>query len=89
LDVPESNLTVYLNAMRSMNEPFRDEFGQIIPAYRKVFAFILEQVDEVAVENYAIDQFEKDRYDLCSVARYMSHQTRYSGRQTITVPARL
>ncbi len=69
--------------MRSQQEPFFDEFGQIITSYRKMFSFISEQVDEVAVGNYAIGQFHKDRYDLCSVARYLSHQLKYSDRKTI------
>lgn len=69
--------------MRSQQEPFYDEFGQIITSYKKIFFFISEQVDEVAVGNYAIKQFDKDRHDLCSVARYLSHQIKYSGHKTI------
>jgi len=70
--------------MRSQQEPFYDEFGQIITSYKKIFSFILAQVNEVAVGNYAIKQFHKDRHDLCSVARYLTHQNmKYGGHETI------
>jgi len=83
LDWKDSNLTLYINKMRNQSEPFYDEFDQIIPYYRKVFRFISEQVDEVRLGNYAVKQFYKDRYDLCSIARYLSNQKRYPNRQEI------
>ena len=70
LDWRDANLTLYINKMRNQSEPFYDEFDQIIPHYKKVFRFISEQVDEVRLGNYAVKQFDKDRYHLCSVARY-------------------
>ncbi len=83
LGLVEANTTFYLDEMRSQSEPFRDEYGQVIPFYKKVLTFITEQINEMVIGNYAVGQFAKDRHDLCSIARYLSHQTRYSERQTI------
>jgi len=82
-DWKDSNLTIYINKMRNQSGPFYDEFDQIIPHYRKVFRFISKQVDEVRFGNYAVKQFDKDRYDLCSVAWYLSNEEKYPNRQEI------
>lgn len=83
LNWKNANITTYLQEMRTQNESYYDEFGVVIKSYRKVFSFILDQVEEVELGNYAVKQFEKDRHDLCSVARYLSHQKRYAERETI------
>jgi len=64
-------------------EPFVDEYGQIIRNYKKVFRFIWEQYNETLLNNYATRQYDKDKLDLCSVARYFSHQATVENRATI------
>jgi len=64
-------------------EPFLDEYGENIRNYKKVFRFIWEQYNETLAQNYAIKQFNKDKLDLCSVARYLSHQPTVRHRETI------
>ena len=69
--------------MIQLSEPFLDEYGQVIHLYRKVFTFIYEQYNETLLQNYAVEQFDKDKLDMCSVARYLSHQNSVSDRKTI------
>jgi len=84
LNMRDMNLAEYLKEVRSQNESsFVDELGEIIKSYKKVFSFILDQVEEVELGNYAVKQFAKDRHDLCSIARYLSHQVLYADRKTI------
>jgi len=64
-------------------EPFVDEYGKNIRNYKKVFRFIWEQYNETLVQNYAIQQLNKDKLDLCSVARYLSHQPNVDKRNTL------
>jgi len=83
LDWKDANLTQYLNAMRKSNGSYLDEFGKEIKGYRTIFSLILKQVDEVENNNYAVSQFESDKYDLCSISKYLSHQRSFSDRQNI------
>ena len=75
LNVREDTLAFYLNEMIRRKEAFVDEYGNVIGSYRKVFRFILTQHNEVLRKNYAVGQFDKDKLDMCSVARYLSHKT--------------
>lgn len=80
----ETDLGTYLNFLVNKRiEPFVDEFGQEIRNYKKVLRFIWEQHNETLVQNYAINHFDKDKLDLCSVARFLSHQTSVQDRLTI------
>jgi len=79
-----SDLGTYLSYLINKRKlPFKDEYGQIIQNFKKVFRFIWEQYNETLVQNYAIDQFNKDKLDLCSVARFLSHQLTVNQRETI------
>ena len=40
-------------------------------------------MEEVENNNYAVDQFEEDKYDLCGVSKYLSHRPTFSDRQNI------
>lgn len=78
----DADLGTYLNFLiKNRTEPFVNEYGQVIRVYKKVFRFILEQYNETLVQNYATNQFEKDKLDLCSVARYLSHQSTVEDRK--------
>lgn len=83
LDFAEADLEIYLNQMIERVEPYIDEYGKEITIYKKVFSFILEQRQEVKVQNYAVSQFDKDKLDMCSVARYLSHQPAVKERRTL------
>ena len=84
LSLENSDLGTCLNYLiYKRAEPFVDEYGQIIRNYKKVFRFILEQYNETLLQNYAIGMYEKDKLDLCSVARYLSHQPTVENRTTI------
>ena len=84
LGFKDSDLGTYLSYLIfKRTEPFVDEYGQVIRVYKKVFRFIWEQHNETLVQNYAIKQFDKDKLDLCSVARYLSHQPTVDNRETI------
>jgi len=80
----ETDLGTYLHFLVNKRiEPFVDEYGQEIRLYKKVLRFIWEQHNETLVQNYAINNFDKDKLDLCSVARFLSHQTSVKDRSTI------
>lgn len=80
----DADLGTYLNFLiTNRTEPFVNEYGEVIRVYKKVFHFILEQYNETLVQNYAINQFDKDKLDLCSVARYLSHQPTVEDRKNI------
>jgi len=83
LEMRELDLGFYLNLMIEKDTPFIDEYGVEIRAYYKVFSLIWQQYNETLCENYAIKQFDKDKLDLCSVSRYLSHQPNFKGHQTI------
>ena len=83
LDFEELDLGTYLSHMIQRAEPYVDEYGQAIRFYKKVFRFIWEQYNETLQHNYAINQFDKDKLDLCSVSRYLSHQSSVDNRGTI------
>lgn len=74
LGIAEKNLSYCLDRMFKRRQEYKDEFNQTISSYKKVFSFILDQHQEILVHNYAVGQFNKDKLDLCSVARYLSHQ---------------
>jgi len=68
-------LGTYLSYITNQRtEPFVDEYGKLITSYERVFRSIWEQYNETQVQNYAIMQFENDKLDVCSVARFLSHQ---------------
>jgi len=84
LQFKDADLGTYLSHLIDKRRPpYTDEYGQIIQNYQKVFRFIWEQYNETLVQNYAIDQFNKDKLDLCSVARFLSHQSTVNQRETI------
>jgi len=79
-----TDLGTYLSHLiYKRTEPFVDENGQVIRVYRKVLRFIWEQHNETLLQNYAVKRFNKDKLDLCSVARYLSHQPTVVQRATI------
>ena len=63
--------------------PFQDEYGQEINFYSKIFEFIYQQYNETLCKNYAINRYDDDTLDLCSVARFLSHQPDVEDRFTI------
>jgi len=69
-----ADLGFYLNIMTQNNSTYYDENGKIINSYNDVWSSIWKQYNETLCENYATKQFENDTLDLCSVARYLSHQ---------------
>jgi len=84
LEFRYADLGTYLSYLiNKRTQPFIDEYGQAIRNYKKVFRFIWEQFNETLVQNYAIDQFNKDQLDLCSVARFLSHQPTVEQRENI------
>jgi len=60
-----------------------NEYGKTIRSYKKVLRFIWQQYNETSVQNYAIKQYDRDKLDLCSVARFLSHQPTGKNRATI------
>jgi len=84
LNLNDTDLGMYLSYLIfNRTDPFEDEYGQNIRNYKKVFRFIWEQYNETLAQNYAIKQFNKDKLDLCSAARYLSHQPTVQNRTTI------
>lgn len=83
LDFADADLGTYLTEMANRRDPYVDEYGNIIRVYKKVFNFISEQHSEIQVHNYAVGQFDKDKLDLCSAARFLSHQPAVTDRHTI------
>lgn len=83
LDFDEADLGIYLSQIIQHTEPYIDEYGQVIYNYKKVFRFIWEQYNETVLQNYAAKQFDKDKLDLCSVARFLSHINRKLRTETL------
>lgn len=83
LNAEDADLGTYLNQITQRSESFVDEYGQVIVNYKKVFRFIWEQYNETVMQNYAVGQFDKDKLDLCSAARFLFHQPTVADRQTI------
>jgi len=84
LGFKDATLGTYLSYLiYKRTGPFVDEYGRVIRAYKKVFRFIWEQHNETLVEKYTARRFNKDKLDLCSVARYLSHQPTLEQRATI------
>jgi len=85
LGFEDTDLSIYLNQLVfKRTEPFVDEYDQVITAYRRVFRFIWEQYNETQIgNNYTVLQSNKIRLDMCSVARYLSHQPAVKNRNTI------
>jgi len=84
LGFKDTDLGTYLSYLiYKRTEPFVDEYGQVIRVYRKVLRFVWEQYNETLVQNYAVKRFNKDKLDLCSVARYLSHQPTVVQRASI------
>jgi len=79
----DADFGTYLSRLTQRFDPFLDEYGEVIPSYKKVFKFLWEQYNETLVHNYAIGQFDKDKLDLCSVARFLSHQPNVTDRDTL------
>ena len=83
LDLEDKNLGVYLNYILNKDPPFLDEYGQEITFYSKILEAIWQQYNETLCNNYAINQYDQDKLDLCSVARFLSHQPAVEDRITI------
>ncbi len=83
LELREMDLGSYLNHIIETDLVFIDEYGKEIRSYYKVFSFIWIQYNETLCQNYAVRQFDKDKLDLCSVARYLSHKRTVKDRETI------
>ncbi len=83
LNVEDADFGTCLNQMIQRFEFFVDEYGQVIANYKKVFRFIWEQFNETVMHNYAVGQFDKDKLDLCSAARFLSHQQTVVNRTTM------
>ena len=83
LDLRDMDLGSYLNHIIETDPVFIDEYGKEIRSYYKVFSFIWIQYNETLCQNYAVRQFDKDKLDLCSVARYLSHRREVKDRETI------
>jgi len=83
LNARDTDIGTYLHLMIQRSEPYVDEYGQVIHHYKKVFKFIWEQYNETIMNNYAANQFDKDKLDLCSVARFFSHQHEVKERRTL------
>ena len=84
LEFREEDLGFYLNHVVVVKKPtFNDEYGREIRSYNKVFKFVWVQYNETLCKNYATDQYDVDKLDLCSVARFLSHQTTVIDRETI------
>ena len=80
----EADLGTHLSQISSKNsnQLYLDEYGDVISSYHEVFTSIWEQYNETLCENYAAKQFETDRLDLCSVAKFLSHQKKRKKRIT-------
>lgn len=83
LDLVELDLESYLKQMMKEGKVYTDEYGQVITSYKEVFRIIQVKVGELKLENYAEGQLDKDKLDLCSVARYLSHQPTVTNRETL------
>ena len=83
LDLEDKNLGVYLSYILNKDPPFLDEYGQEITFYSKILEAIWQQYNETLCNNYAINKYDQDKLDLCSVARFLSHQPAVEGRITI------
>jgi len=68
------DLGFFLNIMTQDNKSYYDEYGKVINSYIDVWSSIWKQYNETLCENYATKQFQNDILDLCSVAKYLSHQ---------------
>jgi len=68
------SLGMHLSYMTQTTKPYYNENGLIISSYKDVWNIIWKQYNETLCENYATKQFENDKLDLCSVARYVFHQ---------------
>ncbi len=69
--------------MINRTDPYVDEYGEEIRSYKKIFRFIWQQYNETLVHNYAISQFNKDKLDMCSVARFLPHKSVVKNRNTV------
>jgi len=83
LEFKETGLGTYLRYIYENDLIFVDEYGKEIKSYHKLFEFIWEQHNETLCQNYAITRYEKDKLDLCSVARFLSHRPEVKDRRTI------
>ena len=83
LEFRETNLGNYLSHIIETDPVFIDEYGNEIRSYYKVFSFIWVQYNETLCQNYAITKFDKDKLDLCSVARFLSHKQQVRDRRTL------
>ncbi len=72
----DAELGIFLSHIvnQNNNKIYFDEYGEVISSYQELFSNIWEQYNETLCENYAVKQFEKDRLDLCSSAKFLSHQ---------------
>jgi len=82
LELNHMDLGFYLSIMTSNKTTYYDEIENVISSYSDVWRSIWKQYNETLCENYATKQFVDDTLDLCSVARYLSHQLQLKYRQT-------
>lgn len=83
LEFREEDLGFYLNHIVQKKPIFKDEYGQEIRSYIKVFKFIWKQYNETLCANYATKQYDVDKLDLCSAVRFLSHQPSVNDSETI------
>ncbi len=84
LQLKETDLETYLShIIKSDTITFEDEYGVVIHSYYKVFQFIWVQYNETLCQNYATKQYDLDKLDMCSVARFLSHQAAVKDRSTL------
>ena len=74
----EEDLGFYLNHIANEKPTFKD----LLQGFR-VYIIIWQQYNETLCKNCAINRFENDRLDLCSVVRLLSHQKADKDRETI------
>ncbi len=80
LDFTETDLGTFLAHIIQTDPTFVDEYGQEIRSYHKIISWIWLQHNETVCKNYAITNYENDKLDLCSIARFLSHQPKVEER---------
>ena len=83
LDFTETDLGTYLAHIIQTDPTFVDEYGQETRSYNKIISCIWLQHNLTVCKNYAITNYENDKLDLCSIARFLSHQPKAEDRKSI------
>jgi len=79
----EIDLGTYFSHFIKTDPTFVDEYGPEIRSYHKIISLICLQHNEIVCKNYAITNYENDKLNLCSIARFLSHQPRVENRNNI------